>query len=143
MTARVSPPNDISFERFEPRHIEGAADLAKALGWPSYADPQAARTAFAAPGAITWLAVAKGKVVGVSHMLTNGIHAHLSLVGVLPDHRRAGIAKRLIAEAFAQSGAKWLDLWAEPGSEDFYRSFQHQEHAGFRIYPRKPEDAGH
>lgn len=49
-----------------------------------------------------------------------------------------GVVKRLIAEAFARSGAKWLDLWAEPESEGFYRSFQHREHVGFRIYPAKP-----
>jgi len=129
----------INFEPFEPRHLESAAELATALGWPSYADPQASRAALSAPGSITWVAVLEQRVIGLVHMLSNGVvHAHLSLIGVLPEYRRGGVARRLVAEAFAQSGAKWLDLWAEPDSEGFYRSFQHQEHAGFRIYPGKP-----
>ena len=129
----------IHFEPFEPRHVEGAAGLAKSLGWPSYADPQATRAAFSEPGSITWVAASREQVIGLAHILTNRVaHAHLSLVGVLPEYRRAGVAKRLIAEAFAQSRARWLDLWAEPESEAFYRSFQHQEYVGFRIYPGKP-----
>src|SRR5215470_14963751 len=129
----------IHFEPFEPQHVESAAGLAIVLGWPSYADPQATRAAFSAPGSITWVAVCNQRVIGLAHIMTNGVvHAHLSLVGVLPAYRRGGVAKRLISEAFARSGAKWLDLWAEPEAEGFYRSFQHQEHVGFRIYPRKP-----
>lgn len=135
----MSIADRIHFEPFESRHVEGAARLANALGWPSYADPRTTQAAFAAPGSITWVAIIKGQVIGISHILTNGVvHAHLSLVGVLPEYRRGGVAKRLVAEAFAQSGAKWLDLSAEPGSEGFYRSFQNQEYAGFRIYPGKP-----
>ena len=130
---------DLDFELFKPRHLDSSAACARALGWPSYAEPEAARTAFSAPGSITWVAVCNGQVIGLAHVLTNGVaHAHLSLVGVLPEYRRKGAAKRLIAEAFQQSGAKWLDLWSEPESESFYRSFQHSEHIGFRIYPGKP-----
>ena len=135
----MSIADRIHFEPFEPRHVERAASFANELGWPSYADPEVTRAAFSAAGSITWVAILDEQVIGLAHILTNGVvHAHLSLVGVLPDYRRKGVAKRLIAEAFAQSRAKWLDLWAEPESEGFYRSFQHQEYAGFRIYPRKP-----
>ena len=135
----MSIPERIHFEPFESRHVERAASFANALGWPSYADPATTRAAFLAPGSITWVSTLGDQLIGLAHMLSNGVvHANLSLVGGLPDHRRKGVAKRLIVEAFAQSGAKWLDLWAEPESEDFYRSFRHQEHVGFRIYPRKP-----
>jgi ribosomal protein S18 acetylase RimI-like enzyme len=76
------------------------------------------------------------EVVGLAHVLTNGlVHAHLSLVGVLPAHRRRGIGWQLVTKAFEASGAKWLDLCADPGSEGFYRSFVHRERAGFRIHP--------
>lgn len=135
----MSIADRIDFEPFEPLHVERAASFANALGWPSYADPEVTRAAFLAPGSITWVSMLDEQLIGLAHILSNGVvHAHLSLVGVLPDYRRMGVAKRLIVGAFAQSGAKWLDLWAEPESEGFYRSFQHQEHAGFRIYPRKP-----
>jgi ribosomal protein S18 acetylase RimI-like enzyme len=135
----MSIADRIDFEPFEPRHVAGAARLAHELDWPSYADPEIARAAFSAPGSITWVAMLDEKLIGLAHLLTNGVvHAHLSLVGVHLEHRRMGVAKRLIEEAFAESGAKWLDLWAEHEAEDFYRSFRHSEHVGFRIYPRKP-----
>ena len=134
----MSIGNRVHLEPFELRYLGSAASLASVLGWPSYADPEVTRVAFSAPGSITWVAVHDEQVIGLAHILTNGVvHAHLSLVGVLPEYRRRGIAKGLIAEAFAQSRAKWLDLWAESESESFYRSFQHQEHVGFRIYPPK------
>lgn len=129
----------IRFVPFDSRHVASAAEFASALDWPSYADPAAIGAAFSAPGAITWIALRGEQVVGLAHLLTNGVvHAHLSLVGVLPEYRRRGIAQRLIAEAFARCGAKWLDLSSEPGSEEFYRSFRHRESVGFRIYPPKP-----
>ena len=79
------------------------------------------------------------RVVGLAHLLTDGVvQAHLSLVGVLPRHRLQGIARRLVREAFRESGASWLDLFSEPGSEGFYRSFVHRERVGFRIYPQEP-----
>ena len=131
--------SEVKFEPFEARHLEGCVVFAGALEWPSYADSAAALSAFSAPGAVTWVARGAGKVVGLAHLLTNGVvHSHLSLVGVLPGYRRGGVARRLIAEAFRQSGAKWLDLWSDPGAEDFYRSFPHQERVGFRIYPSPP-----
>ena len=75
-------------------------------------------------------------MIGMAHLLTNGrVHSHLSLVGVLPDRRRQGVARELVTRAFRAGGGKWLDLNSEPGSEDFYRSFPNQEFAGFRIYP--------
>ena len=75
-------------------------------------------------------------MVGLVHLLSNGeVHAHLSLVGVLAAYRRQGVARELIVRGFHASGAKWLDLTADAGSEPFYRSFLHQEMPGFRIHP--------
>ena len=65
-----------------------------------------------------------GKLVGLA-----------GIVGVLPDHRRNGVARQLVTTAFRRGGGKWLDLCADPGSEQFYRSFRHRESSGFRIYP--------
>ncbi len=128
--------DSVMFGPFEPGHLVGVVACVRLLDWPSYADPQTALAAFSAPGAVTWVATHESRAVGLAHLLTNGVvHAHLSLVGVLPDYRRQRVAQRLLAFAFQQAGAKWLDLWAEPGSEDFYRSFRHEEHVGFRIYP--------
>jgi ribosomal protein S18 acetylase RimI-like enzyme len=128
---------DVRLEPFaSTSHLAGAVALCAKLGWPSYADPAVARVAFSAPGTTTMVAACGAEIVGLVHLLSNGVvHSHLSLIGISPDHRRRGIARRLVAAAFRRGGGKWLDLCAEPGSEEFYRSFQHRESAGFRIYP--------
>lgn len=135
----MSRSHDVEYQAFDSSHLEGVVRLCDQLGWPSYTDRATASAAFSAPGAVTRVAMRRGEVIGLAHLLTNGVvHAHLSLVGVLPEARRRGVASRLVSEVFAAGGGKWLDLCAEQGSEHFYRSFDHEERAGFRIYPRKP-----
>ena len=132
----MNEPDGIEIRPFEGPLLESTLALCRALDWPSYAEPEIARRCFTAPGAITCCACEADEVVGLAHLLSNGaVHAHLSLVGVHKDHRRRGIARALILRAFAASGAKWVDLIADPGSEPFYRSFVHQEMPGFRIHP--------
>lgn len=132
-------PEQIDYGRFAPEHLAGVVACARVLDWPSYADPAAALAAFTAPGSITCVATHRDTVIGLAHLLTNGVvHAHLSLVGVLPEHRRRGVARELVATAFRDAGARWLDLCSEPGSEGFYRSFPHRESVGFRIQPPEP-----
>ena len=132
-------PHSFEYEPFSPVHVDGVVSLCRELGWPSYTDPSVARAALSAPGAVTWIALREDQIIGLVHILTNGlVHAHLSLVGVLPSHRRQGVARRLVTEAFRSAGGKWLDLCSEPGSEQFYRAFTHEERSGFRIYPVKP-----
>jgi ribosomal protein S18 acetylase RimI-like enzyme len=135
----MSRPEDVAYEPFLESHLEGAVALCRELSWPSYSDPTTALGAFSASGAVTWIARRGADVVGLAHLLTDGyIHSHLSLVGVLPAHRRQGIARVLVREAFRAGGGKWLDLVSEPGSEPFYRSFVNQERIGFRVYPDVP-----
>jgi ribosomal protein S18 acetylase RimI-like enzyme len=129
----------IEYEAFNPSHLSGVVALCEELGWPSYSDAATARIAFSAPGTVTWVASRKGEVVGLVHLLSNGVvHSHLSLIGVRPDQRRNGVARHLVTTAFRLGGGKWVDLCAEAGSERFYRSFRHSEGPGFRIYPGAP-----
>ena len=126
----------VQYGPFQPEHLDGVVSCAEILGWPSYADPTATLAAFTAPGAVTWVASQDRRVIGLAHLLTNGVvHSHLSLIGVLPEYRRRGVAQTLVTRAFQQSGGKWLDLCADAGSEGFYLSFRHESFAGFRIYP--------
>ncbi len=136
------PADDaVRYVPFEPSHVDGVVRLCRELDWPSYADPEIAGAALGAPGAVTWVALVEGEVVGLAHLLTNGlVHAHLSLIGVRPDRRRAGIARTLVTKAFRAGGGKWLDLCSDDGAEEFYRSFRHQERAGFRIHPGAPAE---
>ena len=126
----------IDYATFEESHLPGVVSCARLLEWPSYQDPAVAMAALTSPGAVAWVALDGAEVVGLAYLLTDGVvQAHLSLVGVVPDYRRKGVARRLVTRAFEQSGAKWLDLCSETGAEDFYRSFLHHEFPGFRIYP--------
>ena len=45
------------------------------------------------------------------------IQAHLSLIAVARHHRRQGIGRRLIEEAFVHCGGKLVDLLSESGEE--------------------------
>ena len=135
----MSTSHHVEYVQFDSGHLDGVVSCARVLDWPSYADPATALAAFSAPGAVTWVATHDREVIGLAHLLTDGIvQSHLSLVGVLPDYRRKGVARNLVAAAFQQAGGKWLDLCSEPGSENFYRSFRHTERTGFRIYPSEP-----
>ena len=135
----MSIPREPTYEPFAESHLGGVVALCGELSWPSYRDPATALAAFSAPGAVTWVARRGCEVIGLAHLLTDGlVQSHLSLVGVLPAHRRQGIARVLVREAFRAGGGKWLDLVSEPSSENFYRSFLNQERVGFRIYPDEP-----
>jgi ribosomal protein S18 acetylase RimI-like enzyme len=124
-----------SYEPFKATHLEGVVSLCAALDWPSYLDPSTTLRALSAPGSVTFVACRGDQVVGLAHLLSDHvIQAHLSLIGVLPDYRRRGVARRLLGKAFAAAGCKWLDLSAEPGSEPFYRSFLNKEGTAFRLY---------
>jgi ribosomal protein S18 acetylase RimI-like enzyme len=136
----MSIDDHFEYSRFESGHLDGVVSCARVLEWPSYAEPAVALAAFSAPGSVTWVATHEGEVIGLAHLLTNGVvHSHLSLIGVLPDYRRRGVARRLVTAVFEQAGGKWIDLCSEPGSEAFYRSFRHQEQIGFRIHPSEPQ----
>lgn len=142
----------IRYEPFTRSHLSGTVELCADLDWPSYAeDAETTWAALTSPGSTTLVALESGSiegdssnddaVVGFANLLSDGqIHAHLSLVGVHPSHRRRGIARTLLERIFASVQAKWIDLVSEEGSEEFYRSFTHQERSGFRIYPNQPQD---
>ena len=135
----MSRAEEIRYEPFQEPHLGSVVALCRELSWESYLDPPTTLRVLSAPGAITWVARNGEAVVGLAHLLTDGvIQAHVTLVGVLPAYRRQGVARTLLLEAFRAGGGKWVDLAAEPGSEGFYRSFAHKERIGFRIYPSDP-----
>jgi ribosomal protein S18 acetylase RimI-like enzyme len=110
--------------------------LCEAEGWHSYTDdPDATWRALTAPGSTTMVAVEDRKVVGFAQMQSDGlIQAHLSIIAVDRSRRGSGIGRRLTEEAFVRCGGKRVDLLSTEGADDFYRSFPHKEHSGFRIY---------
>jgi ribosomal protein S18 acetylase RimI-like enzyme len=131
----------ITFEEFERRHLVGVIELCRIEGWDSYL-PESERTfrALSAPGVITIVAATDGAVCGFAQVLTDGeIRAYLTNVVVAASARRRRIGTRLIEEAFARAGARYLDLLSDPGAEAMYESFPgYRRMQGFRIYPSPP-----
>ena len=131
----------ISCEQFARRHLDGVIELCRAEGWESYLqDSERTFRALTAPGVITIVATIERAVCGFAQILTDGvIRAYLTDVAVAADARRQGIGTRLIEEAFARAGARYLDLLSEPAAEKMYESFEgYRRMQGFRIYPSPP-----
>ena len=128
------------FEAFESRHLAEVVRLCVAEGWMSYAEPATALRALTAPGSIVVAAVEeRGTVVGFVQLQTDGVvHAHVSIILVAASHRQCGIGRHLLEHAFARTGAQYLDLVSTEGEDGFYRSFDHKEFRGFRLYPKSP-----
>lgn len=130
----------VTYVRLADTHVEPIARMCAQEGWESYHDVAVARRSLTSPGSIVVVAVEDG-VVGFAHVQSDAaIHAHLSNLLVAPSHRRRGIGRRLVESAFALSGARYLDLVSTEGMHAFYRSFEHREFPGFRLYPRARQD---
>ncbi len=118
-------------------YLDGVIRLCKIEQYPSYIqDAERTWRALTAPGVCTMVAVQDGRVFGFAQMQSDGlIQAHLTLIVVDRDLRRRGIGGRLVREAFVRCGGQRVDLLSTEGADAFYRSFEHQEFPGFRIYP--------
>jgi ribosomal protein S18 acetylase RimI-like enzyme len=122
---------------FAEDHLPGVLRLYDAEGWPSFLeDVPLARRAVTAPGVVAMVAVDGSEVVGFARVLSDGaLSAYLCELVVAETARRRGVGRALVAESFARSGARRLDLLAEEDSEEFYRSFSTRAFPGYRIYP--------
>lgn len=118
-------------------HATGIAALCAVVGWRTYADPDIVRRGCVAPGVITRVAIAEGgQLAGFAQACGDGVmQSFLSQLAVAPAWRGQGVARQLVNEVFAASGTARMDLLTD-GAQDFYRSFDHQEKSGFRLYPR-------
>lgn len=121
---------------FDDADAERIADLATTLQWPSLTDPAVVEQVCTAAGAVAYVATDTGRLIGWAQALTDGVlQAHLSFVGVHPEHRRRGIAKLLVVATFQAAGAKRMDLVTDEDAAGFYERFGHHRMAGFRLYP--------
>jgi ribosomal protein S18 acetylase RimI-like enzyme len=129
---------------FDAAHLDGVIALCEREGWPSYpADPPRAHRVMTAAGVTTVVAVAgDGRVVGFACLQSDGeIQAHLSVIAVAADHRRHGVARRLLREGLAIAGGERLDLVTD-SAEEFYMALPHRRFAGFRVYPQLQDTSG-
>ncbi len=131
----------IEYEDFAEPHLQPLSRLAVTEGWDSFRDPETVRRALTAPGCIVMVAVDDATPVGFIQVQSDGgIHAHISNILVLESYRGQGVGRRLVEIAFDKSGANYIDLVSTEGSDDFYRSFVHEQFPGFRLYPQKTDD---
>ncbi len=128
----------IHYAAFEAgEHLPSVLSLCEEEGWDSFVEsPDLTAASLQAPGVTTVVAVADGEVVGFAQTQSDGVlQAHLSLLAVDRRWRGRGIGRRLVQDAFDQSGAERMDLISTSGAEGFYESFPHKARSGFRIYP--------
>ena len=118
-----------------------AVDDATPVGFIQVQSDGGVRRALTAPGCIVMVAVDDATPVGFIQVQSDGgIHAHISNILVLESYRGQGVGRRLVEIAFDKSGANYIDLVSTEGSDDFYRSFVHEQFPGFRLYPKKTDD---
>lgn len=126
---------EVAVVPFDDSHAAGVARLNTAVQWPSLTDPAVVRAVCTAPGASSYVALVDGAVVGWSRALGDGVlQSHLSFLAVHPDHRRRGIGRLLTVATFQATRTKRMDLITDSG-EGFYRSFEHTQMTGYRLYP--------
>lgn len=125
-------------------HLSGVLGICRSLEWDNFRhDPDLTRRSLTAPGVTAIIAVARdpGEVVGFAQVFSDGVfQAHLGLLAVDARWRLRGIGRGLVEEAFVRTGAGRMDLIASDESLSFYRSFEHREQVGFRIYPDRETD---
>jgi ribosomal protein S18 acetylase RimI-like enzyme len=125
-------------------HLSGIVGICRSLEWDNFRyDPDLTRRSLTAPGATAVVAVARdaAEVVGFAQVFGDGVlQAHPGLLAVGEGWRRRGIGRALVQEAFCRTGAERTDLIASEESLGFYRSFEHREQAGFRLYAENHEE---
>jgi ribosomal protein S18 acetylase RimI-like enzyme len=122
---------------FQPKHLEAIIALCRDEEWPSFlADRDRTLRVLTLPGVTAVVAVENDEVLGFAYVQSDGaIQAHLSLIAVSRAHRRRGIGRLLVREAFARCGAERIDLVSTEENDGFYESFAHRRFVGYRIYP--------
>jgi len=137
LTMPELPSPAFGIARFTSEDLQGVLDLCTAERWPSLpADPARAGRALTSPGSTTMVARESGQVIGFCQVLSDGeIQAYCALLLVAPHRRQAGVGRALLLTALKTAGGERLDLLAEETALPFYRSLQHRDFPGFRIYP--------
>lgn len=128
----------IRIERFDAAHADAVSAMCSAEGWESFADLEAVRRAFSAPGVTALVALEGSAVVGAAQLLSDAaINAYLGTLIVHASRRGSGIGTSLVRELFASTRANRIDLLTEDGGPRFYRTLRHRELLGFRLYPER------
>jgi ribosomal protein S18 acetylase RimI-like enzyme len=118
---------------YERAHLDGCLRLFEAEDWRTYADePERTHLAFTAPGSTALVALVEGRVVAICQLQSDGhVQAHLTTLAVAAQHRRQGIARKLLREALERAGGLRIDLISY--CDLFYEAVASSRFSGFRI----------
>lgn len=122
----------------EREHLPGVIALFAGERWSYAEDEQRTWRALTAPGASSLVALSsKRTVIGVAQVLSDGeVQAFLAVLVVAREHRREGVARRLVAEARARTRCQRLDVIS--CADPFYEQLGFRRVPGFRL----PGDVG-
>ena len=127
---------NVVYRDFHENDLPSILSMGVNEGWDSFKEPDLIRTALTSPGGVVKVATDGDVIIGFIQLQTDrAVHAHISNILISESYRGRGIGKELVEKAFADSGARYIDLTSTEGPGEFYKIFRHEEHPGYRIYP--------
>jgi len=146
---RDRPGADVAIEPMRHRHVTGALAIEQVV----YPKPWSERVFHSEleqvnDGARIYLVARRGRnLVGYAGLMFVGDEAHVTNVAVHPEHRRRGVATRLLLQLAAMAIERSCTAWtlevraSSTGAQALYRSFGFAP-AGVRVrYYEGTEDA--
>jgi predicted N-acetyltransferase YhbS len=131
----ASGPEVVSLER---EHLPGVIELFSDERWSYADDEQRTWRALTAPGTLSLVALSSERtIIGIVQVLSDGeVQAFLAVLVVASQHRREGVARRLIEEACARTHCLRFDVIS--CADPFYEQLGFRRVSGFRL----PGDVG-
>lgn len=135
MSQDASVLTDVEIRLVDAWNVEEIADLYRAGGWWKETYEAAGLTLLLQGSFAFAVAIDRrtSRLAGMGRVISDGVSdGYVQDLVVLPEYRRAGIGKQIVArlvEACRAKGVLWIGLIAEPGSERFYEAL------GFEVMP--------
>jgi len=113
--------------------MPGVMELFAGERWSYADDEQRTWRALTAPGTLSLVALSSEEtVVGIAQVLSDGeVQAFLAVLVVAREHRRGGVARRLVEEARARTYGLRLDVIS--CADQFYEQLGFRRVSGFRL----------
>jgi predicted N-acetyltransferase YhbS len=122
---------ELHVTQLERANLAGVIALFAAQRWSYAQDEQQTWRALTAPGSLTLVALAGAQVVGVAQLLSDGeIQALLSVLLVDQQHRRQGVARRLVEQARARTNGLRIEVIS--CADPFYEALGFRPVSAFR-----------
>ena len=123
-------PEVVMLER---EHLPGVIQLFAGERWSYADDEQRTWRALTAAGTLSLVALSSERtVIGVAQVLSDGeVQAFLAVLVVAPEHRREGVARRLVEEARARTRCLRLDVIS--CADPLYERLGFRRVSGFRL----------